>query len=202
MTAQVSDKFYYNDKEYTLVTISEKIKFHPKDYGIIPQMIHTACYRGFHCDYVIKNEILYLNNFTVNSANGNYPEINGKKPIPDSWFVEICKERGQDFTGPCEYKDLELPIEFTGRIVLGDGFIKKYYIHMGFQRAWAYEELIELEIEDGLVVNLINHSEKAKSFREAIEEDEVGFNKKLKENIPQFVEESFSLEMRDKAWWI
>lgn len=93
MTAQESDKFFYNDKEYSLVAISEEIKLKPEDYGITPSTISTACWRGYYCKYLIKDEILYLDQLTVCSADGNYPKINGKLPIPDPFYLEIYKER-------------------------------------------------------------------------------------------------------------
>lgn len=82
--------------------------------------------------------------------DGNYPEINGKLPTPESFYFDIYKDGKQEYDGSYEYKDLGMPIDFTGKIVLGDGFLQKYYIHMGFQRAWAYERLIELDIEEGI----------------------------------------------------
>ena len=202
MTAQISDKFFYNEKEHNLVAISERITFRPEEYGITPKMMHTACYRGFYCEYVIKEDILYLEKFTVNSADGNYPEINGKTAIPDPWYVKFCNERKQEFKGPCEYKNLELPIEFSGKMVLGADFLREYYIHMGFQRAWAYKELIELEIEEGIVINVIDHSEKAEALRKGIDIDKSEFDDRLRESGPQFVSDSFSLELVDKTWWI
>lgn len=203
MTAQISDSFFYNKKEYRLVAISEEIKFKPEDYGITPEMISTACWRGFYCDYIIKDEMLYLNQFTVNSADGNYPEINGKMPVSVAFYYDELSEAEKDtYDGPHQYKNLELPIAFTGKIILGDEFLWEYYIHMGFQRAWAYEKLIELEIEEGIVINVTDHSEKAKELRQKINTDKSEFDKQLRRNILGFVENSFSLELKDKTWWI
>ena len=72
---------------------------------------------------------------------------------------------------------------------------------MGYQRAWAYEVLEELLFDNGKLVKTIDHSEMAKKLRKELE-DKPEEIKKISDNIPLFVDESFSLEMKDKAWWI
>lgn len=52
--------------------------------------------------------------------------------------------------------------------MLGEDFLWEYYIHMGFQNAWAYKELLELEMEKGRVVNVIDHSKMAEELRQRI----------------------------------
>ena len=202
MTAQISDTFIYNDKEYSLVAISEEIKLKLEDYGITPSMISTACWRGYYCKYIIKDEMLYLDQLTVRSADGNYPKINGKLPIPDPFYLEIYKERRKGYDGPYEYSDLKIPVCFNGKMVLGKDFLREYYIHMGFQNAWAYKELLELEMEKGSVVNVIDHSKMAEELRQRINADKEKFYNDLKRNIPKFIGSTFSLGLEAKAWWI
>ena len=92
-----------------------------------------------------------------------------------------------------------MPIEYTGKLVLGNGFIWDYYIHMGFQRAWAYEKVIELIFEKGVLVNVIDHSEKVKEIRAEIN---AGVKDSRERNTHTFVDKSFSMKLEDKAWWI
>ena len=60
MTAQISDCYKYKGKKYDLVAISESIGFKPSNYGLHPQGIMTSCWRGYWCDYEIKNKALKL----------------------------------------------------------------------------------------------------------------------------------------------
>lgn len=76
MTAQIGDKFTFENGNYELVAISTPIKFNPEDYGITPEWRSTACYRGYWCEYKISNDEIILENLYINSKDGVYPEIN------------------------------------------------------------------------------------------------------------------------------
>ena len=90
---------------------------------------------------------------------------------------------------------------YTGKIVVGKDFLQEYYIHMGYQRAWSYKILKEFVFEEGVLVDVIDHSDMAKELRKQIKEDP-DFWDKLHSNIPLFVENSFDLGLATKAWWI
>ncbi|MDE6640896.1 MAG: hypothetical protein K2K63_10250 [Acetatifactor sp.] len=98
-------------------------------------------------------------------------------------------------------RNINIFMEYTGKILIGKGFINKYYIHMGYQRAWAYEVFEELVFDKGKLAKSVDHSEMAKKWRLDLE-NKAERIQKTSDNIPLFVEESFSLEMKDKAWWI
>lgn len=73
---------------------------------------------------------------------------------------------------------------------------------MGFQRPWAYKVLKEFDFVDGKLTSIIDHSDTAREMRKRIKEDPEAFEKHLRWNIPAFIDESFSLDIADKAWWI
>ena len=100
------------------------------------------------------------------------------------------------------YKDVNMPIPYTGKILLGDGFMQEYYIHMGFQRGWAYKKLIELVFEEGILLECNDLSHIAKAQREAMAQGNINPRRPGGDNIPKFVEDSFSLDYADKAWWM
>lgn len=60
-------------------------------------------------------------------------------------------------------------MKYTGKILIGKGFINKYYIHMGYQRAWAYEVLEKLIFYKGKLIETVDHSEMAKKLRLELE---------------------------------
>lgn len=198
MTAQIGDKFNFKGSEYTMVSITTPIKFNPEIYGITPQSIMTACWKGFWCVYDISDEEIVLRDLYVSSKDDFYPEIKSVTPLSED---KNSKKRFK-YMGHHLYKDLNIPIEYTGKILVGNDFIHEYYIHMGFQRTWAYKALKELIFEEGILLDVIDHSDMAAKLRKEIEVNPKEFNERLRENIPQFVDESFSTDMSIKAWWI
>lgn len=99
------------------------------------------------------------------------------------------------------YQGLNLKMTYTGKLLVGRDFMHEYYIHMGYQRAWAYKTLIELIFEDGALIETNDQSDVAAQIRAKIK-NEQKLEKKLSRNIPRFVDESFSLDYGIKAWWL
>ena len=194
MTAQVGDCFIFKGDDYSIVAISNPIQFNPLDYGIKPAACCTACWNGYWCDYHIFTEGIMVKNLYINSADGNYPEINNVSP-------EKYDEKSFQYMGHHLYKNINIFMEYTGKILVGKGFMREYYIHMGYQRAWAYKDLKELIFDNGRLVKTVDHSEMAEKLRIELGNRKEE-SKKTREDIQLFVEECFSLEMKDKAWWI
>ena len=69
-------------------------------------------------------------------------------------------------------QDIELPLvgvgnvnlrmNYTGKILLGKDFIPEHYIHMGYQRANAYKKLIEVEFLEGQLIAVKDMSDMKK----------------------------------------
>ena len=210
MTAQISDEYRYEDKVYSVVAMSNPIGFDPKDYGLEPQASCTACWRGYWCEYAIKNGRIVLEKLLIHNAEDNYPEFNGVSALPleyedaECWTFGEDKPKIESFPKNFGHRTYEtnMEINYTGKIVLGDDFIQDYYIHMGFQRPWAYKILKEFDFVDGKLTDIVDHSKVAKELREMIKRDPEGFDKMLHSNIESFVNDSFSLDTNIKAWWI
>ena len=194
MTAQVGDRFIFKGDDYSIVAISNPIQFNPLDYGIKPAACCSACWKGYWCDYQIFTEGIILKNLYINSADGNYPEIN-------SVSSEKHNKESFQYMGHHLYKNINIFMEYTGKILVGKDFMREYYIHMGYQRAWAYKVLKELIFNNGKLVKTVDHSEMAEKLRIELENRKEE-SEKTRENTRLFVEECFSLEMKDKAWWI
>lgn len=92
----------------------------------------------------------------INSKNGVYPDINCVCVFPKA------KSDSGLFWEAHWYGYLNIPIEYSGKILIGNDFIQEYYIHMGFQMPWSYKNLIELDFENGVLTNTVNHSETAR----------------------------------------
>ncbi len=196
MTAQIGDRFKLNNDEFSIVAINSPLQFIPENYGITPAMRTTACWRGYWCVYNITDTGIYVEDLYINSKDEKYPEISGVLPV----FDDKTSERFL-YMGHHMYKGLNIKIPYTGKILVGSSFLREYYIHMGFQRPWAYKILKELIFDNGNLIEIIDHSDKAEEIRNKIKLDKT-FDDKLKSDIPKFVEESFSLDFNTKAWWL
>lgn len=189
MTAQISDGFFFDNEEYYEIAISKPIAFSPKRYGLHPVPPSTACWRGYWCDYEITKDAFTLKNLHIRDRDGKYPQINGVNAVPDDM-------------GTFAYFDLDKRLSYTGNIILGNGFLQQYYVHMGFQSAWAFEVVKEFVIKRGALVEIRDFSEQMVEFRKLIDKDPEGFYQNMHRNIPQFVEDCFSQEYATKAWWL
>jgi hypothetical protein len=145
VTAQVPDQVRWRDRSWTLAGIDGAGLFDPLAVGLRPVMLHTACWRGFICSYAVVGDRLRLEALEVGldretaalASEGRAPEIHGRQPTQQTGGVAW------------RYEDLALAVPFTGRLLLADGFIRELYVHMGFQPAWKYETVHELEFDDG-----------------------------------------------------
>lgn len=210
MTAQIGDIYQYHNKNYTIVALSSGILFDPKNFGLEPHARFTACWRGYWCEYAIIDDELVLKDLYIFNLDEKYPSFNGVEVSPPE-FEEYERYSGnvkksEKVTLPAHfghrvYRDVNLHIPYTGKILLGDGFMKEYCINMGFQRSWAYKELIELIFEEGLLLDCNDLSHIAEAQREAMKKRNEDPQHPDGGNIPKFVEDSFSLDYADKAWW-
>lgn len=191
MTAQISDQYTYDGREYNLVACTSPIGFDPREYGFSPTAPHTACWRGYWCEYGVQNGILALRTLHIYCDNGVYPALFGVEAADASQSHALEKE----------YLDIGHVMDFSGSIVLGRDFIRRYYIHMGFQQPWAYRTVIELAFEKGALLKETDHSPYVEGLRKKIDADP-GCLDRRRGDIPAFIEDSFSLDARDKAWWI
>ena len=60
---------------------------------------------------------------------------------------------------PGHYKDMRAPIAFTGGMLIGDGFIREMYVHMGFHPAYKFRVVHELMFESGRQVSATDQSQ-------------------------------------------
>lgn len=199
MTAQIGDSFRFKETNYRIIAISKQIEFNPNDYGITPESTCSACWAGYWCDYDISEDGIMLTNLYINSKDSYYPNING---IQVTQNKDNTKYGHFKYMGHHLYEGLNIPIKYSGKIVVGDKFIRKYYIHMGYQNAWAYKVVLELVFVDGKLITTYNHNELVANMRQIIDKNPDMFYKKLYADIESFVVNSFSLEFKDKIWWL
>jgi hypothetical protein len=144
MTAQINDKVFHRKVGYSLAGISGSGLFEPETHGIKPVSISTACWRGYFVEYAVEEERLLLTKTTLGLAHADDTRAEAGKGPPLFGVVP----RKQLHWG-WEYEGLREPVDFTGGLLLADGFIRELYVHMGFHPAWKYREVRELIFEHG-----------------------------------------------------
>ena len=156
MTAQASDTMQWSGARWSLVGGGPL--FDPTAYGLEPFMLHTGNWRGYQCRYAVHDGRLVLDHLEIGlngsqlaeAQAGRGPAIAGKVPVgqPD-------RPNGIAFT----YPDLELPIAYSGKLLIADGFIQDLYVHMGYHPAWKFERVTELHFVDGAFERAVDVSE-------------------------------------------
>jgi hypothetical protein len=164
MTAQIHDSFIFKDQEYSIVGVNGQGLFDPVQYGLNPLGLCSACWRGYLCQYSLKENLLHLNWLRINigSSNSNnsdvkeWPVINGVHPTKPPEDYPIFDSI---------YQNLNLPIKFSGGILLGNGFISELYVHMGFHPAWKFQTVHELIFKKGTVQEIREVSQRVAEIR-------------------------------------
>jgi hypothetical protein len=136
--------------------------------GFKPTEFSTACWRGYIATYAIyKNNLVLKNLYTNNGSDlkNEAPKLNNKLPeisIDEEWVSEETRKNRREF----KYRNVNLPVLYTGSIIITKDFIWDKYIHMGFQSPFSYEIVIQLTFKDGKIISSKNLSDIAKSIRE------------------------------------
>lgn len=176
-TAQISDTFIFKDNKYSLIGKTKGNLATPSQFGMSAVMIHTACYRGYYATYELTEKGLFLQKLTLREKNKNYLSISDNRPV-------INKEKNQ-----ATYSNLNILVQFSGKIRLAKDFIRELYIHMGYQKPTAFKTVLDITLKDGRVIEIKDRSEemekKRGAFKKAFESGEI--NKSIKD--------AFSLDM-------
>ncbi len=200
MTAQINDTFRYRKNEYALAGMSEGELFDISVLDLKPSMASTACWRGYQAVFAIVHSRLVLDALHVNllrpgeenncSEREVGPVINGVAPSPP--------RQGLDFFNN-HYQGLNYHLEYSGGLLLADGFIESLYVHMGFHPAWKYKSVIELVFDAGILKEEFDRSERMAEIREMVSKSRKkgsSTEKPSDDEIKQFVERAFDRRYR------
>ncbi len=196
MTAQIPDEFRYEGEVYSLVGLKGEGLYTPQDFGMTPQAASTACYRGYVMKYDCIDGQLVLDGMTVNSEEG--PTINGVEPVESQDGFRARQVMAYTVFGGCQfakvYENLKMKTKFTGSILLAKDFISSMYVHMGFQRPMSFRTVLELQIQDGDIVNVSDLSEQMEEIRLRGLERGAHPDSRADEDVREWIEGTFSLD--------
>ena len=180
MTAQIPDEFIVNGEVFSLVGLKGQGLYTLEDFGIMPLINCTACWRGFVTKYIFIDNKLYLNELLVNTANP--PKINGQRPENGNSIFKY------------HYKNLNLQTNFTGTVLLAKDFIQSMYVHMGFQRPMTFKIVIEIDIKNGEIISLKDLSKEMEEQRKEDLYKGAQPQSNSKKDIEEWVKQTFSLD--------
>ena len=87
---------------------------------------------------------------------------------------------------------MDLPIKFTGFILLGKDFIDEMYVHMGFQRPISYKTVIEFQFQEGEIISVNDFSELIEKLRK--EDPTKDASPNYDETTLEWIDRLFSLD--------
>lgn len=189
LTAQAANRVILKEKEFNLVGFTNDGLIKPQDFGIKPIMSSTACWRGYITKYEISEDSKFiLKEVLVKTDNEDLPKlINGVSP--ESPNVKFMKRAFNN-----QYLNIDLQVNYSGYVLLGNDFIRELYVHMGFHPAWKYKEVFEIEIDKGKVISISDLSEKMEVYRSIIKEEKEkkeNSNSPKKDEIEEWVKRTF-----------
>lgn len=186
MTAQINDTFFYQDELYAVAGISEGDMFDPAVFGLEPTGICSNCWRGWQAEYALAGRQLVVDVLNVNLCQpdrprGSYermpgPPIGGVLPVADDQADGQAEDDEASLRRASRhpnrfnnrYENLGHPLAYTGGLLLGAGFIRDLYVHMGFHPAWKYEKVIELMFEGGMLQKACERSAEMAELRNLV----------------------------------
>ncbi|HOP62558.1 MAG TPA: hypothetical protein PK358_10845 [Spirochaetota bacterium] len=168
MTLQIPDGYEYSDKVFDLVSSSGRgYIFNPEDYDFTPRSTCTASHRGFRSVFGLNNGHLFLVQLDISlysvEEEGWIPE----KGMPLNGVEPEFGQSSSIFNNM--YRNVNLPLDYSGTILIADEFVQELYVHIGFPMAWKYEKVIELTFKSGKLLQEEDRSDEMKILREKAE---------------------------------
>jgi hypothetical protein len=171
MTYQIRDGISIEGKQYAIERSNNREGlFNPNNYSIHPGEASSACHRGFYCDYTISDRQLLLMSISLNPNMsdrlkfkygrsekllfGQSPELN-KFPVGLSWT----------------YQNLHHSIPYSGGLLLVAGNIMMRSENMMYYPTCLHERVCEAIFELGILIDLIDYSDRMTEIRNQIIED-------------------------------
>ena len=195
MTEQIRDSYIYDNERYELSEHTGSAVFSPQDHGMVPEMIHTACRKGYYAEFEITKGILYLRRLTIRDQNGRYCPLGGiglirakvgQEILPQNQLLKRTKFAGRtvyiadESVSAAVYSGLNLKVPFTGKMRLVKDRIDvlpyEFDIYMLFvSDAHCYRKILDFSVDRGVVVDVIERSEemerKRTQYREALDDE-------------------------------
>ena len=185
MTGQVPDEVFFEETGYAVTAVDGAGLFDPTAHGLGPVSPHTGCWRGYVCRYAVVERGLVLRVLELGSKEEPAP-LGGVQPRKGPYYR------------PWHYEDLDIPVAFTGRLLVGAGPADDLpRLNMGFRPAWTYRHVHELTFRAGALLTATDCSEALASVRADIAA--TGARPAADESTRDWISRTFSLAY-DYSW--
>ena len=203
MTAQIPDRFIFENKAYGLVGRSDA---EPLDIGIAKHRLSytssTACHRAYIADFTIHNNFLCVKELLINldvlppDGMRRRPKYGGVKPIvlSNSDDVEGVGKRGFNTV----YRDVYKKLDYTGGLLIADGYLRDKYRLFGCAQCWHYETVKEILFENGRLENVVDISDRMPALRACAKEVGMGYHI-LSKDLDEFDFSAYSFRYKNFA---
>lgn len=197
MTIQIGDIYKYDEQEYKCLR-STSVVFNPYDYGFQPESICTSCWRGYWCEYEIKDNRITLKTLHIHDVNDYYPAINGVSISPWEYMPALTYTNEglvpteiPRYFGHETYERLELSLPFTGKIILGLDISWRRIV----KSLSDCRNLLCFEFDTGKLERVNDYSEIVQIIPKVYKR----FG--ITENVNDDIYESFPDNYREALWW-
>jgi len=184
MTAQLADEIRYRGRLYAITAVDGHGLFDAAEHGLEPGMLSTACWRGIWCRYALRHARLALTAVQLGRSTAPARRLFGVKP-------RVSPARDVH-PGAWHYRRLDAPIPFTGRLLVGAGYVDVGQLAMGFPPAWLYQRVHELHLTKGRLTSTHNRSPQLARVRHHLGAE--GLQPRTDETRQAWVHRTFSLD--------
>ena len=155
MTAQAQDPFFFRGESYFLSNVMEAPLFDPRAHGFLPFATCSACWAGYLASFALDTDRLLLRTLHINHGMPKEsgppdpltpPPLAGRAPVPAN--PEVAGDYGFQWS----YEDVNLPLDFTGPVLIGRGDLMTDRFH-GRPWPWQQEEVRLLRFEHGVLTH-------------------------------------------------
>lgn len=163
MTIQVSESLGYDGQSFEIQGFSDVAPFHSLDIELNPVSASSACWRGYSCDYEIKNYRLYLEYLFVNHSDDNKtPSKEPPQPINEvQAIISDCPHIGK-----WQYSKLNLLCQdYSSGILIARG-LNYDGGQVQIRHLWDYETVYELIFTHGVLLDVYSMDDTITEFRE------------------------------------
>lgn len=187
MTIQIKDALHYEGTVWSVIRTDGNNRFSPADLNLHPQGIQTNIRHGWWADYRVNRERLLVQNLYIHTGDEQYPAVCG------------TEAQEAEYPGHRVYRGIDAPCAFTGRILIGKGFIPGYMSRSYGILPWGYRQLCTLYFEDGILKETADETGTAAAVRIAAERY-FGCGPVRAEEMTEWITQDDVL--KQKAWWI
>lgn len=202
MTAQILDIVIFNGTTYGVGAFEGIDLFNPANVGLDPVAWTTACYRGFHCIYEVRDQSLWLTTLyigltpeTVESMQrGEHPRVFDQ--IPGRYYNQFWRMESSDYV----VDELNEPISCSGGMLIGHysepEFNQPFQVWYGLQ---FFDVVYELLFEKGKLIETYDRTQAvAEYYSRRFEQEDT---EELRLDTLEWLKHSFAVEYSSLTFW-